>query len=356
MGGLRIKPILQTWGRSLRGRVPSLSIEITRECPLRCPGCYAYEDAHLATTNLRSLSDFKGQELIARVLDLVNQHDPLHLSIVGGDPLVRYRELEVLLPRLVTRTHVQLVTSAFRQIPSSWATLPNLQVVVSVDGLQPEHDVRRKPATYERILRNIQGHHIAVHCTITSGMVKRNGYLQEFIEFWSANPAVEKIWMSIFTPQRGAQNVECLTSEERKGVVETLLRFRRDARKLDMPERVIREFLNPPASPGQCIFAQTTRTFSADFKTRVEPCQFGGDPDCSRCGCIASMGLAAVGHRQLVGPITAGHVFWASQAIGRVVERGENRLRKLAASSVPGGEEIAPASSFKNEDLLKVLD
>lgn len=96
MGRLRIKPVLQAWGRTLRGRVPSLSIEITKECPLRCPGCYAYEDAHLGTTNLRSLSDFKGQELIARVLDVVDQHRPLHLSIVGGDPLVRYRELEVL--------------------------------------------------------------------------------------------------------------------------------------------------------------------------------------------------------------------------------------------------------------------
>jgi sulfatase maturation enzyme AslB (radical SAM superfamily) len=156
MGLLRIKPILQTWGRTLRGRAPSLSIEITRECPLRCPGCYAYEDAHLGTTNLRSLSDFKGQELIARVLALMDQYKPLHLSIVGGEPLVRYRELDVLLPQLVKRAHIQVVTSAFRPIPLAWAALPNLQLVVSIDGLQPEHDLRRKPATYERILRNIR--------------------------------------------------------------------------------------------------------------------------------------------------------------------------------------------------------
>src|SRR5436305_10095305 len=154
MGLLRVKPVLQTWGRTLRGRVPSLSIEITKECPLRCPRCYAYEDSHLGTTNLRSLSDFKGEELIAQTLDLVEKYKPLHLSIVGGDPLVRYRELEILLPQLVRRTHVQVVTSAFRLIPASWATLPNLQLVVSIDGLQPEHDVRRKPATYARILRH----------------------------------------------------------------------------------------------------------------------------------------------------------------------------------------------------------
>ena len=329
MGLLRIKPVLQTWGRTLTGRVPSLSIEITRECPLRCPGCYAYEDLHLGTNNLRSLSDFKGKDLITRVLALLDEHKPLHLSIVGGDPLVRYRELDVLLPQVTKRCHVQVVTSAFRPIPLSWAKLPNLQVVVSIDGLQPEHDTRRKPATYERILRNIEGQHIAVHCTITSAMVKRSGYLPEFVEFWSANAAVEKIWMSLFTPQQGASNIECLTEEERRRVVETLLQLRREQPKLDMREGMIKEFLSPPASPDKCIFAKTTLTLSADLKTRVKPCQFGGEPDCIRCGCIASMGLAAVGHHKLIGPLTAGHIFWASTNIGRSIQRAGRILRKV---------------------------
>jgi len=117
------------------------------------------------------------------VLQLMDEYKPLHLSIVGGDPLVRYRELEVLLPQLVKRSHIQLVTSAFRPIPQAWAALRNLQLVVSIDGLQPEHDERRKPATYERILRNIKGQHMIVHSTITSVMVKRGGYIPEFVAF-----------------------------------------------------------------------------------------------------------------------------------------------------------------------------
>ena len=69
---------------------------------------------------------------------------PVHLSLVGGDPLVRYRELEVLLPQLAQRgIHVQLVTSAFRPLPKSWSSLSKLSLVVSIDGLQPEHDERR---------------------------------------------------------------------------------------------------------------------------------------------------------------------------------------------------------------------
>jgi MoaA/NifB/PqqE/SkfB family radical SAM enzyme len=353
---LRVKTLFQSWARMLQGSAPTLSLEITKECPLRCPGCYAYEDAHLGpdAVNLRSLSDFKGDELISRVLRLVEKYKPMHLSIVGGDPLVRYRELEVLLPQLVKRMKVQVVTSAFRPIPVAWAALPNLQISVSIDGLQPEHDVRRAPATYDRIIRNIEGQHATVHCTITSAMVKRDGYIDEFVDFWSANSNVEKIWMSIFTPQRGARDVEILSAEERGSLVNTLLRLRESRPKLDMPALVIHEFLKPPESPERCIFAQTTRSISADFKTLVEPCQFGGDPDCSQCGCLASMGLAALGNHKLVGRMTIGDILWTSQSIGRFVQRAGTWLREPSSSnrnSSGGSTRRIPGS----KDLLKVL-
>src|SRR5713226_220398 len=171
--------IFAAWGRILSGYIPALSIEITRECPLHCPGCYAYGDDHLGgEVTLREVRDYKGQELVDGVLALVERHRPLHISIVGGEPLVRYRELNVLLPMLSKRgIHVQLVTSAVREIPAAWHDLPRLSIVVSVDGLQPEHDVRRAPATYERILKHIADQRITVHCTVTGQMMKRPGYL-----------------------------------------------------------------------------------------------------------------------------------------------------------------------------------
>src|SRR6476660_9029206 len=113
--------VLRAWGNILAGYQPNLSIEITRECPLRCPGCYAYGDTHLGgDVVLRELSDFKGQALIDGVLDVVKRHRPLHLSIVGGEPLVRFRELETLLPQLTGMgVHTQVVTSAVRPIPEA---------------------------------------------------------------------------------------------------------------------------------------------------------------------------------------------------------------------------------------------
>src|SRR5512138_3047339 len=178
--------VVRAWGRILRGHYPSLSIEITRECPLRCPGCYAYEPEHLHQLGpLRTLADYKGEQLVGGVLALVRRYRPLHLSIVGGEPLVRFRELEILLPQLSQMgVTVQLVTSAVREIPRAWNDIQNLHLVVSIDGLQPEHDERRKPATYERILKSIAGHQITVHCTVTRQQARRDGYLQEFLDFW----------------------------------------------------------------------------------------------------------------------------------------------------------------------------
>ena len=129
--------VVQAWGRILTGRQPNLSVEITRECPLRCPGCYAFGDAHLGgDVTLRGLSDYRGDELVERFIGLIDSKKPLHVSIVGGEPLVRYRELNSILPTLAARNiHTQLVTSAVRPIPSEWARLRRLQIVVSVDGL-----------------------------------------------------------------------------------------------------------------------------------------------------------------------------------------------------------------------------
>lgn len=319
---MKTSEVIQAWKSILTGRRPSLAIEITRECPLRCPGCYAYEEGHVGGLNLRQLQDKRGDELVQGVLTLVDEHRPLHLSIVGGDPLVRHREVTRLLPQLDARgIYVQVVTSAFRPIPPEWAQINRLNIVVSIDGLQPEHDARRKPATYARVLESIRGHRVTIHCTITAQMMKRPGYLQEFLEFWSAKPEIRKVWMSMFTPQVGATDPEILTREERAQAAAELLRLRRLFPKLDMPEGLIHEFLHPPASPEECIFAQTTHTISADLKSKITPCQFGGNPDCSQCGCIASMGLAAVGNYKVALGVTAGSIYRASNSLSKALQR-----------------------------------
>jgi MoaA/NifB/PqqE/SkfB family radical SAM enzyme len=332
--------VMRGWGKILAGNFPTLSIEITRECPLRCPGCYAYGDDHLGGgVTLRELRDLKGEALVEGVIALVRRHRPVHLSIIGGEPLVRYRELNELLPRLAAMgVHTQVVTSAVRPIPDEWRAVRNLNITVSIDGLQPEHDERRKPATYDRILKHVAGHWITVHCTVTRQQVRRDGYIEEFLRFWDAQPVTKRVWISLYTPQIGELSDERLTKGDRERVIAELMRLRHRFPKLDMPEGLIAAYAKPPSDPSRCTFARTTACYSADLTSHVTPCQFGGRPDCSNCGCVASAALEAVARHRLPGGIRVGAIYEASVRVGDAVRRVRQSMPAALRQPMPSTE------------------
>jgi hypothetical protein len=129
---------------------------------------------------------------------------------------------------------------------------------------------------------------------------------------------VRKVWFSLFTPQKGDRLPEMLSAGERIQAITDILILRKEFPKLDMPEGLVRQFATPPKDPGECVFALTTSTLSADLGTKIVPCQFGGNPDCGSCGCIASMGLAAVAAHKLGGVIPVGALFRTSIKIGQL--------------------------------------
>ncbi|MGB7433881.1 MAG: hypothetical protein WBW49_00585, partial [Candidatus Acidiferrum sp.] len=184
----------------------------------------------------------------------------------------------------------------------------------------------RAPATYDRILRNIVGQRVTIHCTVTGQMMTRPSYLREFLEFWTPRPEIKKVWFSLFTPQVGDVMPEILSPGERQRAIADMLQLRKQYPKLDMPKAVIRQFASPPKNPQDCVFARTTQTLSADLETKITPCQFGGNPDCASCGCIASMGLAAIAAHKLAGILPVGAIFKTSLKIG------ETRARYRAKS------------------------
>ena len=336
----------RAWSRILTGHYPMLSIEITRECPLRCPGCYAYEEGHLGTLGpLRSLADYKGRALVDGVLSLVRKYRPIHISLVGGEPLVRHRELGLLLPELDRMgVEVQLVTSAVRPIPMEWASIASLHLVVSIDGLQAEHDRRRSPATYQRILENIAGHLVIIHCTVTHQMATRPGSFREFLRFWSGKAEVRKIWFSLFTPQVGESAEEILSPEDRSRVLAELSDLKSGFPKLELPDEVLQGYRKPPQSPAECIFARTTLSITADLVTRITPCQFGGNPDCSQCGCMASAGLKAVGDYRVGGLVPLRSIYDLSDRFGKRISAGRRLFE---------GQGAVPQMSLEKREGLR---
>jgi organic radical activating enzyme len=317
------REVLSAWGRILRGKLPMLSIEITRECPLSCPGCYAYGESHLGgDVQLRDLNDARGDALVSGVLQLVRQHQPMHVSLVGGEPLIRHRELSAILPVLSAMNIFTLVvTSGVIPMPIEWMSLPRVRVAVSVDGLPEHHDIRRKPATYERILKNIEGREVNIHWVITRPMLERPGYFEEYISFWSVRPEVSRIWVSLYTPQKDEQTAEMLAGEDRESAALQLTALAKKYPKLLFNAGIAQAFLRPPSNPGDCLFSKMSANYSADLQTRVEPCVFGGTPDCSQCGCIASTGLHWIRGLKVAGDMKIGDFVGTSIRIGSLVNR-----------------------------------
>lgn len=327
-----------------------LSIEITRECPLNCPGCYAYGDTHLGGgVTLSELNDLRGDELVDGVLELVRKHKPLQVSLVGGEPMVRHRELSRILPVLSQMgVFTLVVTSGVIPVPMEWMKLPRVRVAISVDGLPEHHDIRRKPANYERILQNIEGREVNVHWVITRPMLERSGYLEEYVERWSARPEVNRIWVSAYTPQVGEQSPEILTPSDRVVLAQQLPSLALRHRKLLFTQGLAQAFLRPPKNPDDCVFAKMSANYSADFETRVEPCVFGGTPDCSQCGCAISSGLHWVRGIRLVGPVKVNHFIAGSVRVGLLM----NRLRSRAAR--PSRWNSTPLLPDSKSELIQI--
>ena len=348
---LRPREMLAAWGRILTGHVPMLSIEITRECPLSCPGCYAYGESHLGGgITLSELNDQRGDQLVEGVLRLVRKHKPLHVSLVGGEPMVRHRELSRILPALSKmEVYALVVTSGVLPVPAEWMSLPRVRVAISVDGLPEHHDIRRKPATYERILKNIEGREVNIHWVITRPMLERAGYLEEYVNFWSARPETNLIWVSVYSPQTGEESAERLTAEDRVTLARELPSLAKRYPKLLFNEGLAKAFLNPPKNPDECLFAKMSANYSADFETRVEPCVFGGTPDCSQCGCAASIGMHWVRGVKVAGPVKVDHFISSSVKTGLLM----NRLRSRAARPSRWTASGAPRSP-KNDKLVQI--
>lgn len=320
---MHIRHIFQSWSKILRGHTPLLSIEITRECPLSCPGCYAYGSNHLGgEVTLREVADKRGDDLVRGVLELVDRHKPLQITLVGGEPMVRHRELSRILPELSARgIFTMVVTSGIIPIPLEWMRIPRFTAAVSIDGLPEHHNIRRAPATYDKLRANLAGRRVNIHWTITAPMLERESYLEEYVSYWSALDEVHNIWVSLYSPQRGEESAERLSPAQRQRIARELPRLRKLYPKLLTPEGYGQALLHPPASPAKCTFSRLSKNYTADLHSHVEPCVFGGDPDCSQCGCSASAAAHWISEIRVLGPLKAKHLLLGSMNVGSAVAR-----------------------------------
>jgi len=263
--------------------------------------------------------------------------------------MMRHRELGKVLPELSRRgIYTLIVTSGVIPIPAQWTSLPRVTVAVSVDGNPEDHNIRRQPATYERILKNITGCKVNVHWTVVRKNVEEAGYLDRYLAFWNERPEVHNIWVSVYTPQLDEESPEKLTRENRFQLAEYFNGIGRRYSKLTMNKGLMDAFLTPPASPAECLFSKLSVNYTADLHTRVEPCVFGGTPSCADCGCSISMGMHWLGDIRVAGPLHARHLIRGSLAVGRIANRVFEKGEGLRWTDEPSA---APAN-----DLVQIQE
>ncbi len=72
-----------------------------------------------------------------------------------------------------------------------------------------------------------------------------------------------------------------------------------------LPQGMAQAVVEPPRNPDECIFARMSANYTADLRTTVEPCVFGGDPDCTQCGCSISTALHWIAVKKFAGVLRA---------------------------------------------------
>jgi hypothetical protein len=126
--------------------------------------------------------------------------------------------------------------------------------------------------------------------------------------------------LSLYTPQVGERSPELLMPAHRQWLVSALPALHARYPALLMTDGMAEALAHPPADPDHCVFSRMSINYSADLQTQVQPCFFGGQPDCSQCGCAVTAALLWIGNKKFLG-VRAAQIMETSIAIGTVTAR-----------------------------------
>ena len=214
-----MRGLVSAWGRILRRLHPGAFHRDHPGVPAAVPGLLRLRRRAPAAARRRcaQLGDYKGDELVERTLALVREHRPLHLSIIGGEPLVRFRELDEILPACWPPGHLHAGRHQRR------AADPGR---VGRDPEAEDRGVDRRPAARTRcaaragdLRADPEAHrggadHRALHGHAPAGAAAR---LPARVRAHVVGGArvTRQIWVSLYTPQIGEVSEERLTPELR---------------------------------------------------------------------------------------------------------------------------------------------
>ena len=288
------------------------SIDVSKECNLRCRHCYFFEQ------------DYEGElsvdQWIAKLEQLKRttsrtENPFFQCTWVGGEPLIRKDLIER--GRKYFR-HNTVVTNGTIPLPN-W---PDVNFYISIDGDEATHEyIRKKKGIYRRAMRNI-AEHPELQVTIAYCITRDNVHcIEQAVKDWAAAGAA-RMTFDFYTPIETIEEPLFLPLDERDRVLDLLLALKQVYGEFFvLPERVFRLMKSDVSKQvtDNCLFSVKSFALGPDG-TQKEKCMMGPKADCDRCGCVVPFYLASLVDRRLIAQDVAAE--WsqaARRAAGGVV-------------------------------------
>jgi MoaA/NifB/PqqE/SkfB family radical SAM enzyme len=271
------------------------SIDVSKECNLRCSHCYFFEQDY---SNELTVDQWVAKlENLKRTTSRL-EHPFFQCTWVGGEPLIRKDLIER--GRKYFRYNT-VVTNGTIPLPD-W---PDVNWYISIDGDEATHErIRNKKGIYKRAMRNIADHP-DLSVTIAYCITRSNVHcLEQAIVDWAAAGAA-RMTFDFYTPISTIED-RCdgdddlfVPLDERDAILDKLIALKKIYGDFFvLPERVFRLMKSDVAreTTDHCLFAEKSFAFGPTGAQK-EKCMMGPKADCDRCGCVVPFYLASLTDR-----------------------------------------------------------
>ena len=268
------------------------SIDVSKECNLRCRHCYFFEQDYDAELSV--------DDWIAKLEAIRAQSKPWEFPFfqctwVGGEPLIRKDLIER--GRHYFRYNT-VVTNGTIPLPD-W---PDVNWYISIDGDEEHHEwIRKKKGIYKRAMKNVEEHpHLQV--TIAYMITKQNVQcIEQAVVDW-ARAGAAHMTFDFYKPIETIEDDLWLPFPERDQTLDLLIELKRIYGDFFIiPERTFRLMKADVSKTvtDHCLFAKKSFSFGPQGELK-EKCMMGPKADCDRCGCVVPFYMASLTHRRFI--------------------------------------------------------
>lgn len=271
------------------------SIDVTKECNLRCKHCYFFEQDEAYGDDDRSIDAWEEKLLALKAEKRAWEFPFFQCTWVGGEPLLRRRLIERCRKHFRYNT---VVTNGTIPLPN-W---PDVRWYISIDGDEELHEyLRDKKGIYKKAIRNVQKNkHLDI--TIAFCITKQNAHcVERAVIDWAAAGA-RHITFDFYTPIETIDHDLWMDFEARDRMLDKLVALKRIyADFFVLPERAFRLMKSDRCKrvTDNCLFAAKSFAFGPQG-TLKEKCMMGPKADCDRCGCVVPFYMASLVDRRMI--------------------------------------------------------